>query len=169
MPLRGWGVGRACETMSGVKAWIPLIIGVVALIATAGARSIYRSKATDALARLAARTSPAAARARALLWLGGCALLAAAVIAIGAWAVMGGRDWLWLRYLTGLVVLVGYAPIATLGARKMTKWQKTFDRVLVQRGAAPEPARAVAGVARVFSAIGLILALMSLFLLAPAG
>lgn len=151
-----------------MKAWIPLIIALTGLVATAAARRRYRENLTAWLATHIGRTA-SSARARTLAYLGGMCLLAAVVVGVGVWAAVSGGDKAWVRIVCGIVVLVLYAPIATLGAPKMTKWQKGYDHALSQRGATAEAAKAAASVARVISGVGLLLALGALFLLAPAG
>ena len=64
---------------------------------------------------------------------------------------MGGRD-----------VLDG----ATLGAPKLTKWQKNFGRRLHEAGAARDAAEAFARVARVFSVVGVLCGVGAVLLVA---
>ena len=149
-----------------MKSWVPLVIAIVGLLATGAARRQYRTNLTT---WLAARLGKGAAsgRSRAIAILGGMCVLALIVLAVGVWATFGTHELPWLRYVCGIVVLVGYAPIATLGSPKMTKWQKGYDHALIQRGADPDAARAAAGVARIISSVGLLIALGSLLLLMP--
>ena len=153
--------------MIPVKAWLPVIVAVFIFVGTAAARRQYRASVTASLAR-GLRGSTGAGGRRAARLLGFPLLAALALVAVGLWALTDGGEYHWVRYPLAVIVLVGYAPIATLGAPKATKWQKGFAATLMKAGASADAAAGAASVARVTSAIGLVVSLLALVLLAPA-
>ena len=150
-----------------MKSWIALGTVILMVILTWSLRRQYRNDMTHWMARHAGR-SYASGRRCGLVWLGGGALVALAVLAIGFWANAQSGPAFALRYVAGVALMLAYAPVATLGAPKMTRWQKSYGQHLVEAGATREAAAGLAAVAKVSSAVGLLVALGALFLVVPA-
>lgn len=141
---------------------LAIVVGVCALVVLI--RTALRARVT---AWAAARLSPHARRARlqVIAWLGTWSMLAALLLLAGLVASRASGGWPALGAMAGVVVLVGYVPAATLGAPKLTRWQKDLGWRLHEAGATRDSAVAAAAVARVFSVLGLLAGVGALILI----
>ncbi|MGX5693388.1 hypothetical protein EVU97_08770 [Dermacoccus sp. 147Ba] len=148
-----------------MRSW-SLVIVIVVLCALV----VYlRSKMREGVTRWAAERlggGAARARAKALLWYGSASAAAIAVLIAGYVVARAGGSVAYLRFVAAFLVFVLFVPVATLGAPKLTKWQKNFGRRLHEAGAAREAAEVFARVARVFSVVGVLCGVGAVLLVA---
>lgn len=154
--------------MDAVKSW-PLVVAIVVLcLLVVFVRSRVRAGVTAWMAQRL-RGGPARARTTAWTWYGLSTLAVAALLGGGfALAQLDGPA-RHLRIVPSLAVLLIFVPVATLGAPKLTKWQKNFGRRLHEAGAAQEAAEAFARVARIFSVVGVLCGLAAVLLIGDHG
>ena len=151
-----------------MKSWLLLLLVVAAAALVLLTR---RSVRTSVVTWMAARVGPDARSGRraALLW-HGSAFLAAVATLTGAWfGVRAGGAARWVGDAAAIAVVLGYLPFTSLGAPKMTRWQKSFGQHLAEAGAARSAATACADVARVFSVVGVLVALAALVVVSGRG
>ena len=148
-----------------MKSWLLLLLVVVAVALVLLTRRSVRS---SVVTWVAARLGPDAHSGQrvALLW-HGSAFLAAVATLTGAWfGARAGGAARWVGDAATIALVVGYLPFTSLGAPRMTRWQKSFGQHLAEAGAARSAADAYAGVARVFSGVGVLVALAALVIVA---
>lgn len=147
-----------------MKTWLLVALAVGGAVLVVGLRSLVRARVTRWMAERTGRTA-AQGRSRALVWHGGMALAAVVVLLGGLGAARAGGSVALLRYPAALLVVFGYGPVATVGSPKLTKWQKNFGQRLIESGAAREAAFANAHVARLGSAVAVVVLLAAFLLL----
>lgn len=141
-----------------MKSPFLIVLLIALLVLVIAVRSAMRASVTHWMAaRLpSGRTG---ARTHAIVWFGGASLAAIVGLGLAGAGIAAGGVWANARYVLIPCVFVLYVPLMSLGAPKLTRWQRDFGRRLHEAGAAREAAEAVASVARVFSALGVFVAL----------
>lgn len=151
-----------------MKTW-PLVIALVAVCALI---VFVRSRVRDDVTRRMAqrlRGGAASARATAIASYGAATLAALALLGGGFLVARLDGPIRHLRVVPAALVLIVFVPVATLGAPKLTKWQKSFGRRLHEAGAAREAAEAYARVARIFSVVGVLCGVGAVLLIGHHG
>lgn len=152
-----------------MKSWalvlaILAVVGLVVLL-----RRRYRDDVTRWLAPRLGQTQ-ASGRRSMLVWSAVAFGISLALVGAALWVGYVDGAAHYLRYPIALAVAAFYTPVATLGAPKMIKWQKSFGQHLLEAGTAREAAIGAVPVARFFSVVGLLLGIAAVLVTAmPRG
>lgn len=147
-----------------MKSWLMLAVVALTVVVVLMIRRSFRGAVVGWMApRLG--SSARSGRRMALMWHVGAFLLA--LVVLGAAWVLGrmGAAGAWVGGVVVVLVIVTYVPFTSIGAPKLTRWQKSFGQHLIDAGAARGAATAADGVARVFSALGLLVAFVGLLVI----
>lgn len=154
-------------TLCGVRIWIelPLLIAGVTW-----AWWVRRRMQRAQLAWLIRRSGQSTSRARAVTMISQCLAAVAAVIAL-ALAVWAEEDYrfFWVRIPLALLVISLYVPFSTQLAPvrfRLGKLRRSPQDRLVELGARPPIAEAIAGAGRPFAFVGSLIFLAAVTVLA---